>query len=330
MPLEEDGWTYRLTQITPDALASKEYVEDWLSGTEHIDGESAVKTRIFIIRYADRDDFYDSLMGYSTIVSGVEERHHPDPHPEATRYYVTDVSMVGLGKPGIHAELDQITHKFAKVTANYSPLPYGVGDDDWDYFSFKTNQTQEYLAFEGNLWFADQGTPRGSGRFIAAQPGIRVPIVELLVTWHKVPGKLEDPYNSPILDTVLDLQGAINSKPIQLKPGGKTYAVGTVLFQGCDDRFVPGRVHQNDDGDYRTQWELPLSFKIVDNGTAYVFNGASVVAAPTVAGGHTEHAGHNYRFNPREKKFILATVDGTVTGETLYQYADLNLLWDLS
>lgn len=335
MALESDGWVYKDSQITPDELALGEYAELKDSGDESIDQQTATATRIFIVNHADRIPFYDSLLGWGKIVSGNAVRVHPDAHPEFPFWYCTDVEKAGAGSVGIDPNLDIIMRKYAVIKAEYSPLPYPVGDDGWDYFSFRYEKTMEFLNIEQQIYYASDlasmqvgGVGPPGPETIGAYNGKHVSFQTLYLTWHRVPGNLNDPYNQPVIDQCLTVQGLLNQDPMVLRPSGATHDPGTVLFQCCKDTMIPNRAHQNDAGQNQTTFDLEFQFKIIDNGPGYKFTGGPISGYPTTTTGST--AGHNYRYTPKTDKWMLVTFDGKPTGTTIYQSGDLKSLFKLS
>lgn len=241
---------------------------------------------------------------------------------------------------------DMFAHALARITINYEALPYRVTTDNdmfsmkfqvttagptlgavdesymWRYVSRTVQPHAEHLTLPFGVlkWGPDAPTngaaaagvdPSMAGQVVTNQTGKIVPSIELVFTWHQVPGFPEQAFK---------MIGRVNSQPIyDYSPGTSrawTYGAGTLLFLGMELKS------------YR------MSTGVYCNDVVYrmkYFSGIN----PTTGAPYSPERGHNYflGFNNRDP---ATTTNGygyyslvDAAGNGVYEAADLRQLFTL-
>lgn len=234
-------------------------------------------------------------------------------------------------------ENDIFKHHTARITLTYEALPYRVANEAamqslgfvtdgkidesymWRYVSRTIQPSSEHLTLPfGRLyWEASAPAPLGGsprGAVATNQTGRIVPAMEIVYTWHQVPGIPEHAFN---------MIGSVNSVAIQdWSPGsGKawTYAAGTLLFTGMELKT------------YR------MATGIYCNDVIYRMKYFSAVD-PTTGATYSPAKGHNHVLGfhavtgtvPLDYSYgYYKLVDGSSTNRGIYQEQDLRKLFTL-
>lgn len=148
-------------------------------------------------------------------------------------------------------ENEMFKHTYARLTISYDSLPYRPSSDSemiahefvtdaadpdesylWRYVSRTIQPHAEHLTLPFGRLFWNNDAPGGlAGQMMTNQTGKIIPTMEVVFTWHQVPGFPEQAYK---------LQGCINSEAISdYSPStGRvwTYEPGTLLFTNMEVR----------------------------------------------------------------------------------------------
>lgn len=218
-------------------------------------------------------------------------------------------------------ENDMFTHAKARVKISYEALPYrvmtdadarslgfGQAPDESQMFRYVSRTTQPHaehltLPHGAMKWGAD--APVGMAGVPATnQTGKIVPTVEIVFTWHQVPG-LPEQANKMI--------GCVNSVAItDYSPGNyqpKTYAIGTLLFLGVETKT------------YR------MSTGVFASDVIYRFKHFSALD-PATGLPYSPERGHNYFLGFHAGGYGYYTLEDAA-GNGVYKAVDLRKLFTL-
>ena len=297
-----DTWVLVDSGTPTENMVTGQYKEYRESGKENYSTGNSGAVRVFLVAWDVRADFLDDCLGYSYLDGELEiHRILPDPHPEIENFYASEASVEGLGVLGT-SEAGSIQWTTAKITVPYRPLPYAVETDaDTDteldrYVQRMYAFNADYLTINGVMKFAT------SGKVLSNPPGRITGTQELTYLWHEVPGKSDDPFSPPNIDTVDSCYGKVNSSSFD------DYPAGTMLFLGCDPQMVTPRLASDN-----FYWNISLKFLHRDNGI----------------GADGGQAGHNYIYDVANARWDKL-VDNATGTHTIYETADLNTLFTIT
>lgn len=211
-------------------------------------------------------------------------------------------------------------HDRARITVSFEALPYRVLADDqvpatialtaaeynmYRYVSRTIQPHAEHLTLNfGQLFWAADAPGGLANQPATNQVGKIIPSLELVFTWHQVPGFPEQAFN---------MIGRINSFAItDYAPGtlrSFTYAAGTLLFTGMELKT------------YR------MSTGIYCNDVVYRMKYFSAID-PSTGNKYSPERGHNYFIAPGTTGISYAKLEDAA-GRGVYQEADLRELFKL-
>lgn len=317
----------------PSSITAYNYYESRETGKSSFATGNSQITRVFFCRFDQAYAFVDAVLGYSLLMSNAPngykiQRELPDQHPIVTTFYASEVASVEpLGTPSQDTSKGNLgTFPIAKVTAIYRPTDYAVLADDAigtitvgdatipneleRYVSVnRSYQQTEFLTVNGMLKFVE------SGRVINAPPGMVVGAYIETLKWVEVPAKTDDPFTPPNDTSLTACVGKVNTLEFNGHPAG------TVLMLPPETKMVTPKLSASVLFTSSYIWEISMPFLIKDFG---------------VNPNYEEEMGHFYLYDivgPEPSKnpgWDLVTTDGTITGNRLYQAADLNKVWHIT
>ena len=259
----------------------------------------------------------------------------PDNHPYFFNYWASSATLNPYGTSSNAEDQYGVYPKWNKAVVNvvYKPLDYNVIEDDipvtYEYQRFtsvKPEGTAEFQTSQGLFYFLgdnpssssiSSSSSGSSGSLPIAplniQPGQIIPATKLTYTWHQIPCAIlpngyPDLKAPPNFSNMFSLVGKVNSVTFD------NYPPGTVLFAApATPRLIPPASAQYN----AYYWEIDMTFGVRNYG---------VSPTPYVTG---EYIGWNYAYSPiiTDKRWRLYTSNGSLTGDTMYQYGDLNNLF---
>lgn len=326
---------YNWSVTTKDPNTTWNFGEyQWLnegSGEATFSRDSSQTSLVYFCEYDYHKQFLDVVLGKSVKDGGTIRRSAsnpnfggtngslPEPHPYYSNFYAYSAELMPRGVPSNNAIGPQ--WKKAKIHVvfrppNYNIIPDGVlsSTDEMDRFTIKIPEgSAEFQTTQGSFKFVDDANPNNR-RVLDVRPGFIVSARRYTYTWVQIPvattsAGYPDLGRPPNESTVLDLVGKINSVTFD------GFAPGTVLFAapGTSKLVLPQVASSNN-----YYWDISYILAVRDYG---------VSSTPLQAG---EHVGWNYAYSPKDYAWRLYTNDGKTTGKPMYQYADLNQLFQVT
>lgn len=300
------------------------YSESTDGGDEDYSSQNGQAIRVFYTTWGERKLFIDYLLGWSVPVGKTLRRVLPDQHPDFPPLYAVDASSKGVGSAFVGTS-GAIAFPLSKITATYRAVDYIVTDDasiagsELNRFCSRTyTYSSQYLSVQGYM----QWVSRTESKTLTAPPGQIVGLTEYNVVWHGVPGG-QVPADVPLSGTISALAGCVNSKEFD------GYPAGSVLFLGADPHMSKPQLTATVGLPGFYQWEMGYKFLIARDSVFFY--------PPLPTDPISEVAGHQYLYDTQNKIWDLITSDGMIggvnangTSTTLYQYDDLNKLFDLT
>jgi hypothetical protein len=307
--------------VTPDNYTNLQYSEKINSGSiTSTPGNSAI-TRVFYINHAYLSDFLDALLGYAEVSNDglVIRPSLPDLHPKYSNFYAMEATVTPCGLSSSSLQYTDRTAKslVAEVSALYKSVDFDVVDDDGEqtdelyrFVSRTMNYAGEYFTINNTgMKFVSSSNPKKS---LNIQPAKTTGVCELVYTWHWVPPDPNlSPWVTPNWAAIENCLGKINEETFD--PDFMDCPAGTVLFLGAEPRLIAPRVTEAG-RDANIYYDITMKFLYRNNG--FVDRGDI-----------EEYAGHNFVWDMAHMWWDLITHDGTVSGNRLYEEADLNSLF---
>lgn len=285
-------------------------VRDGSSPTEAFATDGSAATRLFFVKWSERFLAASAILGYADIgYTGITpdglRRLTPLIHPDTTVFpqlwYASAITKVeGHKFTGNRIGSDTSianTFKWAKIEVQYEQLGYLVIDDtativpgtadafSWPgdeyrrWVSFGEPRTStDYVTLPGNIlkYARSAGTAVPHNRPIPFNVGISLPIMELPVTWHKVPYDIFNPNLSSAISnpwptriwgdaSTLPYLGSVNKTTFLNRPPG------TLLFSNI--RPIPRK-----SAFLRPEYDIEFTFAFDPHGwnyKAYISVGAA-------------------------------------------------------
>lgn len=312
-------------------------------------GDSVI-TEAFDVPWDSHAIFIQQVLGWptrTTTDTGTARlaRVLPAEHPYYKYKYAVQASVVSRGFGGAPQPGDPVlsgpagrregvvgpymAYKVARVNVTFSTLPYSILSDsetlhEWQRFvSWEFKPDSETITRRGRTFtFADgPSPPKGSNfpydvRITAPQKG------KLVVTWHQVPEAWIFNANGQAVQ-LQNAAGCVNANKWPAVGGGVSgFEAGTLLYDTFEltaetppfPAVARGVLFNATPRTYR----VALTF--------HYFNPPTNPAYP-------DYRGHNLMPPPPSASgtpspyFYLATIGGTVTGATLYDYEDFDTIF---
>lgn len=325
--LSEYGYVYTDKPTTTTWDSTEYKIKHVNSGDGTLSADSSQATITYLCEYNHFERFLDTVLGKTTVVSGVLHRSTttgtfgvgeaslPEPHPYLENFYASSASFKGIGKSRYDEFVGSVWDK-AEISVVFKPLNYNVIDDEAEveeqrrFTTIETQATAEMLTSQalGYKWV----TP-STHNLLSSQPGFMVGSTHKIYTWHQIPvikrGGYLDFSDIPNASTVRDLLGTVNIVPFD------NNQPGTCLFISYKPTL---RLPQTAFGD-GYYWDIQYTIGIRDYGASSLEAGFN--------------KGWNYFFDPLQQAWDLVTCGtnaGLVTGKTVYDYNDLNDLFAIT
>jgi len=311
---------------SPDQYGPLEYSEQINSGNiTSTPGNSSI-TRTFFIDHQVIPLFLDDLLGYASVGNaGAVERVLPDQHPLFSNYYAMEASVEGLGLgSNLQYNTKLARSLVAKVTAIYKSIDFEVVADNGstqEFYRFVTRSmvpAGEYFSVDSTgMYFCSNIGSDGRNKGLSVPPQKLTGTTEVTFVWRLVPpNPASSRFVPPNLTAITNCLGKVHSSGTNFDSQHYNFPSGTVLFLGCEPRMVMPRVTTGA-VENNLFWEIGLKFLYRNNG--FINRG-------TPSGTINEFAGHQFTWDQGNRRWDLITSNGQITGNRLYETADLNSL----
>ncbi len=314
----EDEWDANEYKILHDGSGGGTFARDNSQGNI-----------VYICEYYYFEKFLDVILG-KTVNSGTglsrsastpdfdtSQGSLPEAHPYLSNYFAASASSEAKGISSQDPIVGPLWKK-AVINVMFRPTTYNIlGDDaistELDRFVSRIPEASaEFQTSLGIFAWCGKSTPEGKPWALDVQPAFVVPSTRWVYTWHQIPVATRsdgspDLGNPPNIDTVTPLIGSINSDPFD-----DLYGKGSVLFSSWSPKLVMPSAATT----HNYYWDIQYNFGVRDMGSSPYAD--------------SERAGWNFAFDPLRGIWDKYAILGNPTGFTMYPYADLNTLFEVT